>query len=210
MRTKLPRILSCCLLLVPAVTRAAVVRAELSEPSDVLAGKSFGAAGPYQRTAGRIYFAVDPALPANGIVSDIALAPVNAQGKVEFSADIYILQPRDSAKGNHTVLLEIPNRGGKGMLSVLDRATGSLDPKTAAEFGDGFLLERGFTLVWIGWQFDVPARDGLMRLHAPIATEHGKTITGLVRSEFIPDRITTSMPLSDRNHWTYPVAAPGA
>jgi hypothetical protein len=203
------RIASCFLLLSPALSHAAVVRAELSPPSAVLDGKSFGAAGPYQRTSGRLYFAVDPALPANRIVSDISLAPVNPQGKVEFSADIYILQPRDAAKGNHTVLLEIPNRGGKGMLPVLDRASGSLDPKTDAELGDGFLLERGFTLVWIGWQFDVPERDGLLRLHAPIATLHGKTITGLVRSEFIPDRKTTSMPLSDRSHWTYPVVAPG-
>ncbi|MCU1258419.1 MAG: hypothetical protein JWO80_1304, partial [Bryobacterales bacterium] len=127
----------------------------------------------------------------------------------EFSADIYILKPRDSAKGNHAVFVEIPNRGGKGMLGVLDRATGSLNPKAASDFGDGFLLEQGYTLVWIGWQFDVPERAGVMRLYAPVATDHGKTITGPVRSEFIPDRKTMSMPLSDRNHWTYPVVQAG-
>ena len=146
--------------------------------------------------SGQAYFEADPALPANQLVSDISLAPVNARGKVEFSADIYILKPSDPAKGNHAMLVEIPNRGGKGMLGIFNR-------------GDNLLFEKGYTLVWVGWQFDVPQRDGLLRLHAPIATDHGKTITGLVRSEFIPDRKTSNMPLSDRAHWTYPVVAPG-
>jgi len=37
---------------------------------------------------------------------------------VEFSADVYVLKPRDPAKGNGTILLEVPNRGGKGMLNA--------------------------------------------------------------------------------------------
>ncbi len=175
--------------------RAGVVRVEISERSDVAAGKSFGA-GPYEMLSGRAYFEADPSLPANQLVSDISLAPVNARNRVEFSADIYILKPRDSAKGNHAMLVQIPNRGGKGMLEIFNR-------------GDNMLFDEGYTLVWVGWQFDVPAREGLLRLHAPIATDHGKTITGLVRAEFIPDAKTITMPLADRNHWTYPVVKPG-
>jgi hypothetical protein len=44
-----------------------------------------------------------------------------------------------------------------------------------------------------------------MRLNAPIATDHGKTITGPVRAEFAPDRKTTLMPLADRYHVPYPL-----
>ena len=63
---------------------------------------------------------------------------------------------------------------------------GALRPKMiemAAEIGDGFLLRHGFTLLWLGWQFDPPMRDGLMRVHPPVATRNETPITGLVRSE---------------------------
>jgi Alpha/beta hydrolase domain len=191
--------------LAASLASAAVDRVELSERSDVLEGKSFGASGPYERMIGKVYFAVDPKNPANRNIADIDLAPVNGKGLVEFSADLYVLKPRDPANGNHSILLEIPNRGGKGMLSMYNRAASSLDPRTPAQFGDNFLLEQGYTLVWIGWQFDVPRREGLLRLTAPIATDHGKTIMGLVRSEFTPDKKTNLMPIADREHIPYPL-----
>jgi hypothetical protein len=188
---------------------ASVDRIEVSEKSAVLDGKLFGKTGAYERIVGKVYFTVDPKNPMNRNIADIDLAPVNAKGLVEFSSDLYILKPVDPAKGNGAMLLEISNRGGKGMLAFYDRGAGGTDPRTAAQFGDGFLLEQGFTIVWLGWQFDVPRRPGLLRLYAPIATEHGKTITGLVRAEFVTDRMTKLMPLSDRDHIPYPLVKPG-
>ena len=141
--------------ILPALLPAALQRIEVSERSDVLDGKSFGAAGPYERITGKAYFAVDPNLPANKIITDIAKAPRNATGLVEFSADFYCLKPRDPKNGNHALLFEVSNRGGKGMLGTFDFG-GSLDPRTQADFGDNFLLEQGYTLVWLGWEFDVP------------------------------------------------------
>jgi len=199
-----------CLLAVcvAGIAPAALLRIELAERSDVLGGKSFGSAGPYERLIGKAYFAVDPANSANRIISDIDRAPRNENGLVEFSADLYVLKPRDPAHGNHAVLFEVSNRGTKGMLSMYNRAAGSLDPRTQEQFGDEFLLERGFTLVWLGWQFDVPRRDGLMRLHAPVAHEGDHPITGLVRSEFVLDRKATSFSLADRDHVPYPALTP--
>ena len=168
-------------------------------------GTNFGPAGPYERLIGKAYFGVDPNLPANKIITDVQLAPRNAEGLVEFSADLYILKPRDPAKGNHSILFEVSNRGGKGMMSVFNRATGGADPRTDAQFGDKLLLEQGYTIVWLGWQFDVPRTPGNLRLYAPVATDNGKAITGLVRSEFVPDSRTTVMPLADRGHAEYPV-----
>jgi len=194
-------VLAVCL---AGVAPAALVRIELSERSDVLHGKSFGAAGPYERLIGKAYFAVDPNNPANRIICDIDKAPKNEKGLVEFSADLYVLKPRDPAHGNGSVLFEVSNRGTKGMLGMYDYgAAGSLDPRSPEQFGDAFLLERGFTLVWLGWQFDVPQRDGLMRLYAPVATDGGRTITGLVRSEFVPDQAETRHSLADRDHIPY-------
>jgi len=168
-------ILTCCLV---SILPAAVVRIDVTEKSDVLAGKSFGTSGPYERLIGKAYFAVDPKLPANKIIVDIDKAPVNAAGLVEFSADLYILKPRDPAQGNGAALYEVSNRGNKGMLTMFNRATASSNPKTQAEFGDNFLLDHGYTLVWVGWQFDVPHTDGLMRVYTPIARNGDRPITG--------------------------------
>jgi hypothetical protein len=178
---------------------AELVRIEVHERSDVLEGKAFGAVGPYERIAGKAFFAVDPKL--NSVVRDIELAPRNEQGRVEFEADIYVLKPRDPARGNGTVLYEVSNRGRKGMLGMFNRASGSLDPQTEAEFGDGLLLEQGYTLLWLGWQFDVPREPGLMRLYAPVV----KGLKGVVRAEFVLDEKATSHSVADRNHVPYPV-----
>src|SRR5579864_928802 len=187
---------------------AAVTRVDVTERSEVLGGASFGSAGPYERIAGKVHFAVDLKLAPNRIIADVDLAPRNAEGKVEFSSDLYILRPRDPAKSNGTVLLEISNRGGKGLLGMFDLASGSSDPRNQPEFGDNFLLEQGFTLVWIGWEFDVPPGKDMLRLEAPIATDHGKPIYGVVRSEWIGDERVTTIPLGDRTQIGYPVADP--
>lgn len=189
---------------------AALTRIELLERTDVLDGAPQGQAGAYERIVAKAYFAVDPKLPANRVIADIDLAPCNQDGMVEFSADLYLLKPRDSAKGNGTALLEISNRGGKGLLSVFDYAAASTDPHEAQEFGDGFLLQQGFTLVWVGWEFDVPPSTKYLRLQAPVATDHGKPIFGLVRSEWTGDQRVTRISLGDRFLQAYPVADPNA
>src|SRR5687768_3744767 len=174
-------------LLVAIPASAEVVRIEVKSRTPVLAGQPFGTIGPYERLSGTIHFAIDPRNSANLIIADIDQAPRNAAGKVEFSSDFYLLKPLDPTRGNGTVLYEVSNRGGKGMLGMFNGAPGGVfDPQTAAHFGDGFLLEHGFTLLWVGWQFDVPSREGVVRVYAPIAkAADGRAITGLVRSDFV-------------------------
>ena len=98
------------------------------------------------------------------------------------------LAPTLGGRQRCVVLAKVSNRGRNGMLAMYNRATASHDPKTAAEFGDNFLLERGYTLIWLGWQFDVPRTQGLMRLYTPIARNGDRPITGLVRAEGGPSR----------------------
>jgi hypothetical protein len=176
------------------ILSAALLRVEVSERTDVLGGRPFGNSGPYERIVGKAYFSVDPKLDANQIITDIGKAPVNDEGKVEFSADLYVLKPRDPKFGNGAALFEVSNRGRKGMLSMYNRGNGSVDPKTDKDFGDGFLMEQGYTLVWLGWQFDSPAEPGLMRLYTPVV----KGVNGLVRSEILVDKKTTTASLGDR------------
>ena len=190
------------------VASAELVRIELRERSDVLDGRAWDKAGPYERMAGRAFFEVDPDLPANRIIADIALAPRNARGRVEFSADLYILKPRDPRQGNGTLLVEISNRGNKYLLRQFNFARPSNDPRTAEHFGDGYLLEEGYTLVWVGWQFDVPDQPDLLRLFAPAARGASGPITGLVRSEYVPDRPVREFSLGDRTMIAYSAADP--
>src|SRR5262252_104271 len=177
MRLKLSPLAVMTVLLGLAVAPAAaeVVRIDVTSRADLVGGQPFGASGPYEKLAGKIFFAVDPALPANRIVPDIDKAPRNAAGKVEFSADFYLIKPKNIARGNGAVLYEVSNRGGKGMLGFFNHASGSLDPSTANDVGDGFLMNQGFALLWVGWQFDPPPqRAGLVRVYPPTATESGK------------------------------------
>src|SRR4051812_18329994 len=81
---------------------AGVVRIEVTERSDVVASAAAKDAPAYERIVGKAYFAVDPKLPANRLISDIDLAPRNAAGLVEFSSDLYLIQPKDPARGNGT------------------------------------------------------------------------------------------------------------
>jgi hypothetical protein len=203
-------ILALLFALTTSVAEARVVRLRIERREVVLNGRAFGAAGPYEKLVGKVDFGLDPELPANDIIIDLKLAPRNARGEVEASADFYLLKPVDPRRGNGRLFYEVGNRGGKGMLPTFQKATGSPDPTSEAEFGDGTLMRQGFTLLWMGWQWDVPVRPGTMRMEMPTATENGKRITGIVRGNFILNERAQTAPLADRNHQAYPVLDPGA
>jgi hypothetical protein len=176
-----------------SAAEAHVTRVEVISRVDVQDGRAFGLAGVYERIIGRAYFAVDPANIHNRQFVDLDKAPRNAQGEVEFSADLYLYKPKDMAKGNGAVLFEVSNRGGRGILRLVDGGNSS-DPN--AEVGDGFLLRQGYTVVWLGWQFDLAEEGEKVRLSAPVAHDAGgKAIRGLVRSDFTLSQKIEDMPL---------------
>ena len=193
-------------LAVGASAEAGVTRLEITRREVVLNGQAFGAAGPYEKLSGTVHFALDPRAPRNLGIVDLALAPRNAQGLAEVAADFYLLKPVDPARGNGRLFYEAGNRGTKRILPVFQGGLGADDPTTAADFGNGALMQQGFTLLWMGWQWDVPA--GRMRMAIPIATEHGQPITGLVRGNFIPGANATVASVADRGHDHYPVVDP--
>jgi hypothetical protein len=200
--------LSCLAALLPMLAGARVVQIRIDHRELVLGGKSFGAAGPYEKLIGKIEFALDPSSPQNTKIIDLALAPRNSRGEVEFTADFYLLKPVDAGRGNGRLLYEVGNRGSKGILRTFQKAGPAQDPKTPADFGDGFLMRQGYALLWMGWQWDVP--DGRMRMDMPVATDHGAPIIGLVRGNFILDARADTAPLADRGHKSYPVADPNS
>lgn len=179
-----------CLFLLATFARAEVTRFEEKSRSPV------GTSG-YERITGTLHFTVAPAHPRNRVIADLALAPVNAAGLVEFSADLVVLRPTATASSsNGTALLEVSNRGGKGLLGNFNKGAKS-DPVTDADLGDNFLFKQGFTLVWVGWEFDVPPAPGLLRIAVPVATDHGKLITGPVSALLSVDAPTPTFNVTD-------------
>src|SRR5689334_18865808 len=204
MKNRLMLSLLVALLCLTATAHAKVTRLEIISRADVAGGKAFGAAGPYEKIVGKLYFEVDPNAARNRVIVDLDKAPRNPRGMVEFAADIFILKPKDMAHANGAALIEIPNRGGKAMLRFFNHGRNSSDPTSEEEMGDGFLLRQGFALVWIGWQFDVPDQPNVMRLIAPIATDNGKPITGLVRADFVFSTRVYDTSLGHRGQKPYP------
>lgn len=173
---------------------------EIQTREVILGGKSFGEVGAYEKIAGTLHFAADPAHPLHRAITDIDLAPRNAEGRVEFSGDFYLLKPLDAGKGNRRLLLDVCNRGRKVALGIFNSATRVPDPAKPEDFGNGFLMHHGYCVAWIGWQPDVPRQDGLMLLDAPCA----QGVTGFIRCERRPNTHVDILPLADRYHVPHP------
>ena len=164
--------LATCALLLPSNSEAAVVRVEVTERSDL------GQTG-YEQIVGRLHFEIDPAQPRNAVIADVGLAPVNAAGRVSFSSDLRVLKPKDPARSNGAAWVEIPNRGGKAALSP-------------------WITQQGFTVLNVGWEFDVPRQADKLRIEVPAARNpDGSAIRGVVSATFTPDKPADEQTLTD-------------
>src|SRR5205807_9964784 len=129
-------------------------------------GAAFGDTGPYEKLVGVARFAVDPKDPHNRDIIDLELAPRNAEGKVEFEADVFLLVPKDLSKGNRALLYDVNNRGNKLALGMFNSARSSNDPTTVEDAGNGFLFRRGYVIVWCGWIGELLPGKGRLLLRA--------------------------------------------
>jgi hypothetical protein len=187
---------------------ARVTRVEIASRSDVLNGKAFGNSGVYERITGRVYFSLPVSNPRNIRIVDLDKAVNVKDGEVEFSSDFIAVRPKDAQKSNGSMILEIPNRGRGRIIGLVDGGDWNL----ANDAGDAWLLRSGFTIVSLGWQWDADGADAL-RFFAPIAKEHGKTITGLLRGDLMPSKVMQEIPLGHLilgsiGGTEYPVSAP--
>jgi hypothetical protein len=152
------------------VASAEVVKIEIRRRDDL---------GTHERLIGRVHFAVDPTLPANRGIADLDLVPTNGSGLVEFAADVLFFTPKEASRARGTVFLEVVNRGRDQSLAIMSGAQQrDLSPESW-NLGDRFLLEQGFTVAFLGWQFDVQPSQGLT-FQAPIAP-----VEGVVRESYI-------------------------
>ena len=86
--------------------------------------------------------------------------------------------PRIAAKSNGTAFLEIANRGSSPFWGALNLGAARGMPGTQ-DMGDHFMLDQGFTLVWVGWQFDVnPGREQCEAVRAGAGGRHRESADG--------------------------------
>jgi Alpha/beta hydrolase domain len=173
------------------------VKLSISERFSFAGSREFGGVGPYERLVGRAHFAVDPSAPAQHGITDLDKAPIDAAGLVRFTGDFSILKPVEPERGNHRLFFDYGNRGNKRVLQFFNDAPAANDPRSLAQAGNGFLIRRGYTVVWLAWQGDLLPGNGRMLLDLPVARGLSGPLTGPVRVEYIADRPgVTTFPLS--------------
>jgi hypothetical protein len=195
--------LTCAVFLFAADVDARLVKLEIQKREVVADGMAFGDAGVYEKLTGRAWFEVDPTLERNKVVFDLDRAPLNARGKVEFSADMVILKPVDLEKSSRTLFFEVNNRGRKisfGRMQDTGSDANMNDPMAPRDFGNGFLLKRGYVLAWVGWGADIAPGDARLTVSLPVAQENGQPVTERILTEFSDRNFNggkpTSLPLS--------------
>lgn len=202
------------LLFIATAASAEVTRIDVTSYGDLPGNPQYGLAGAYESLSGKIYYEIDPGNPANQIIVDIKHAPLNAAGRVEFSANFYLLKPKDMQRANGTLLFGTSNRGSKRLLTFFNHASAEGRKWDApvleneANLGDGFLMRNGFTMLWVGWQFDPPMNGENLRAFLPATVDDDGPIEGLARSDFVVTETVFDFTLGDRNHIAYPVSDP--
>lgn len=185
-----------------------LTRFEITSRVPYAGNRRFGAVGAYEQVDGTAHFAVDPIHPANARICDLKLAPLNGAGLVEFATDFSVLLPVDASQANGRCIVELPNRGRRRVVAMMNCAPPDAPVGPQAHPGDGFMFNRGYTVASIGWQWDVYPSPELLRLAAPSAMEGSKPIGGETMVEIRPNERGTTRLLADRIHRPLP-AAPG-
>ena len=174
-----------------AQARIVEVRIDAVEP--FIDGHAFGTVGPYERVKGIAKGELDPNARENAGIVDLDKVPRNSRGMVEYEVDVFILRPADPAKGSGILYYEVLNRGGKQLgTRLLDVTSGGQvtlanalnNPATPAHVGNGFVFERGYTVVWSAWDPDVSNANARMTARFPVAMENGAPMVRRIREEF--------------------------
>src|SRR5581483_2622418 len=94
---------------IPAHARVKKIQITQRE-SPAFGGYAWPGVGQYEKIVGKAFGELDPNDPRNSVIVDLQLGLRNADGKVEYAFDFYILKPMDLSRGNHKMLYEAPNR----------------------------------------------------------------------------------------------------
>jgi len=188
-KSKLLRGAAGALMATTVLTAASVAHARITQITILnravaFGGHSFPGIGQYEFITGFATGEVNPLNPQNSVITDLQFAPRNGNGNVVYQHNFYILKPLDLSHGNHKMMYEPPNRGGKTYQTLNNTPTGTNDPAALTDptvLDDSFLWTRGYTTVWSGWENNLGPLTGLVAT-ALLPTAFGpgaSTLTGL-------------------------------
>lgn len=160
-------------------------------------GEPFGETGPYEVVRAVLRYAVDPATDANRGIVDLDRAPLDPNGLVTFESDLVVLRPADPSATHRRLLYSVANRGSVPSLPLSVGAFAIPGLSDRIEPGDGFVLRRGYSVAWSGWQWDVVRGAGMVGLAAPEALgDDGRPLAGMVRVRVQPPTAAGSVRLA--------------
>jgi hypothetical protein len=149
------------------VLHARVTRIEITSRVIAFNGRSFGAAGRFEKIKGVAKGEIDPKDRRNALITDIDRAPRNARGHVEYRTNFTLVKPVDMRKSSGVLFYNIVNRGRHG---------GPAEFHVGGDPGDGFLYRMGQAILWSGWQGDIPLfTDGSDREGIDVPVARGVT-----------------------------------
>ena len=99
-----------------------------------ITSRSAAAYPGFERIKGIATGELDPKDRRNALITDIALAPKNAAGRVEYRTNFTIVKPVDMSKASGVMLFNVVNRGRHG---------GPGEFHIGGDPGDGFLYKLG-------------------------------------------------------------------
>src|SRR4051794_25518317 len=96
-----------------------VTSIDVKERGALNGGKSFNGSGPYEYLTGVMSFTADPKHPEHATICDLELAPTNADGFVEYSAEFHLVKPVTPPSGGR-LLVDSINRGNMTAYSMFN------------------------------------------------------------------------------------------
>ena len=130
-----------------------VTHLEILSRQPATGGEEIGKAGAYQMIRGRVHGDVDPQDRRNAIIQDLALAPRNARGRVEYIATFALAERRWTDEGLGRADLLRSSTAATATLRRMRTATSSLVS---------------------GWQGDVDPTAVNQTITVPVATQAGR------------------------------------
>src|SRR5450755_4387178 len=183
----------------PVAVAGSIQQLEIVSTYDAYDGGTFGTVGQYQVISGIVHGRVNPTHPANAGIVDLNLAPVDADGMVEYTTDFVILRPKVAANAKRILFYDVNNRGNQVAQGFINNGLAGFAPGAQ---GDALLLRLGYTIVWSGWQGTI-AQTGhgdIMGIGTTLPLAHnpdGSSITGLTFDEEIFNGGTTAIGAGD-------------
>ncbi len=105
-------------------------------------------AGDYVIWQGRVHGDLSP----QEAIPGLDRAPRNARGRVDFAARIVLVMPGETARGNGTLLVDVPNRGRAYALALYNSPRDEPFGSGTFEQGTGFLQDYGYSVAEVYWE----------------------------------------------------------